>query len=155
MLGRHRNFQWIARNQQMSGLSFEIKTSESVQLTKFQKLMLINAQPIKFWLNLAGGFIALYLLWEHEIIKAILIGGPIIFAGTFLANKYSRLNEEEIAKTKMGIIFLQYSTKFGFACYLTSHVIIPLSIWYHNLILTAIGVVVLIVGLAGWSSTNA
>ena len=118
-----------------------------MELTKFEKLMLINAQPIKFWLNIIGGLIALYLLWEHDIIKAILIGGVIIFAGTFLATKYSKLNDEEISKTKMGKIFLQYSTKFGFFCYLFSHVLIPISFWYHNLVLTGVGLIVLIVGL--------
>ena len=118
-----------------------------MELSKFEKLMLINAQPIKFWLNIVGGLIALYLLWEHDIIKAILIGGAIIFAGTFLATKYSKLNDEEIAKTQMGNIFLQYSTKFGFMCYLISHVLIPISFWYHNLVLTGVGLLVLIVGL--------
>lgn len=111
--------------------------------------MLINAQPIKFWLNIVGGFIALYLLWEHEIIKAILIGGSIIFGGTFLATKYSKLNVEEIAKTRMGNIFLQYSTRFGLICYLISHVLIPLSIWYHNYVFTGVGLIALIVGLIG------
>lgn len=37
--------------------------------------MLINAQPIKFWLNIVGGFIALYFLWEQDIIKSILTVG--------------------------------------------------------------------------------
>ena len=50
-----------------------------MKLTKFEKLMLINAQPIKFWLNVAGGLIALYWLWEHDMIKAILIGGTKCF----------------------------------------------------------------------------
>ena len=111
--------------------------------------MLINAQPIKFWLNIAGGLIALYFLWEHDIIKAILIGGAILFAGTFLAKKYSKLNDEEIAKTKMGNIFLQYSTRFGLLCYLISHILIPVSFWYHNLIFTGVGLIVLIIGLMG------
>lgn len=111
--------------------------------------MLINAQPIKFWLNIVGGFIALYFLWEHDITKSILFGGTIIFAGTFLAKKYSKLNDEEIAKTKMGNIFLQYSTRFGLICYLISHILIPLSFWYHNLVFTGVGLTVLIVGLIG------
>lgn len=118
-----------------------------MKLTKFEKLMIINAQPIKFWLNIVGGLIALYLLWEHAIIKAISIGGVIIFAGTFLATKYSKLNNEEIAKTKMGNIFLQYSTKFGFICYLIGHILIPISFWYHDLVLAGVGLIVLIVGL--------
>src|SRR6188474_1082152 len=109
-----------------------------MELTKFEKLMLINAQPIKFWLNIAGGLIALYLLWKHDLIKAILIGGVVIFAGTFLAAKYSMQTDDEIAKTKMGKIFLQYATKFGFTCYLISHFLIPLSFWYHNLIFTGV-----------------
>ena len=111
--------------------------------------MLINAQPIKFWLNIVGGFIVLYFLWEHDIIKAILMGGTIIVAATILAKKYSKLNDEEIAKTKMGKIFLQYSTGFGLVCYLISHILIPISFWYHNLVFSGIGLIVLIVGLIG------
>ena len=120
-----------------------------MKLTKFEKLMLINAQPIKFWLNIVGGLIVLYFLWEHDIIKAILIGGTIIVAATILAKKYSRLNDEEIAKTKMGSIFLQYSTRFGLMCYLISHILIPVSFWYHNLVFSGVGLFVLIIGLIG------
>ena len=123
--------------------------SVQMELTTFKKLMLINAQPIKFWLNLAGGLIALYLLWENEPVKAILFGGAIIFAGTLFAKKYSKLNDEEIAKTIMGRIFLQYSTRFGFSCYLISHVLIPFSVWYHSLVLTGVGLIVLLIGLTG------
>jgi hypothetical protein len=50
-----------------------------MKLTKFEKLMLINAQPIKFLLNIVGGFIVLYFLSGHDIIKAILIGGTMFF----------------------------------------------------------------------------
>ena len=120
-----------------------------MKLTKFEKLMLINAQPIKFWLNIVGGFIVLYFLWEHDIIKAILIGGTIIVAASILAKKYSKLNVEEIAKTKIGNIFLQYSTRFGLVCYVISHILIPLSFWYHNLFFSGVGLIVLLVGLIG------
>ena len=120
-----------------------------MKLTKFEKLMLINAQPIKFWLNIVGGFIGLYFLWEHDLVKAILIGGTIIVAATILAKKYSKLNGEEIAKTKLGNIFLQYSTRFGLICYLISHILILLSFWYHNLVFSGVGIIVLIVGLIG------
>lgn len=118
-----------------------------MELTKFQRLMLINAQPIKFWLNIIGGLIALYFLWKHEIIYAIVVGGFIIFTATFLATKYSKLTIEEIAKTKIGNIFLRYATTFGFTCYLLSHILIPISFWLHSLILSGIGLLFLIIGL--------
>lgn len=116
-------------------------------LTKFQKLMLINAQPIKFWLNIIGALIALYFLWKHELINAMIFGGIIIFAGTLFATKYSKLSTEEIAKTRIGNIFLRYTTTFGFTCYLVSHILIPISFWHHNLILLGIGLLFLFFGL--------
>ena len=107
----------------------------------------MNAQPIKFWLNIIGGLIAIYFLWKHELIKAMLFGGIIILTGTFFATKCSKLTPEEIAKTKIGGIFLRYSTKFGLTCYLISHILIPTGFWYHNLILLGVGLLFLITGL--------
>ena len=109
-----------------------------MKLTKFEKLMLVNAQPIKFWLNIVGGFTVLYFLWEHDIIKAILLGGTIIFVATILAKKYSKLNDAEIAKTRMGNIFFTIFHKVGLICYLISHILIPLSFWYHNLVFSGL-----------------
>ena len=109
--------------------------------------MLINAQPIKFWLNIIGGLIALYFLWKHELINALIFGGIIIFTGTFFATKYSKLTTEEIAKTKIGNIFLRYTTPLGFTCYLISHILIPISVWYHNLFLLGAGLLFLLIGL--------
>ena len=119
----------------------------NMALTKFQRLMLMNAQPIKFWLNIIGGLIAIYFLWKHELINAMIFGGIIILTGTFFATKYSKLTPEEIAKTKIGGIFLRYSTKFGLTCYLISHILIPTAFWYHNLILLGVGLLFLITGL--------
>lgn len=109
--------------------------------------MLINAQPIKFWLNIIGGLIALYFLWKQELLIALILGGIIIFSGTIFATKYSKLTTEEIAKTKIGNIFLRYATPFGFTCYLISHILIPISFWLHSLILLGVGLLFLIIGL--------
>lgn len=109
--------------------------------------MLINAQPIKFWLNLVGGIIALYFLWKHELTYAIIFGGIIIFSGTFLAAKYSTSSLEQIAETLIGKAFLRYSSAFGLACYLGSHILIPLAFWLHRGILLGMGVVLLAIGL--------
>ncbi len=117
-----------------------------MSLTKFQKLMLLNAQPVKFWLNNVGGGIALFFLWNHAIMHALIFGGGIILFGTVLSAKISKTPPEELAKTNIGSIFLRYSTKFGFTCYLISHTLIPLSIWMHNFILTAAGLLALIIG---------
>lgn len=123
-------------------------------LTKFQRLMLINAQPIKFWFNIVGGLIALYFLWKHDIINALLFGGIVIFTGTFLAIKYSKLTTEEIAKTKIGNAFLRYSTTLGFTCYLISHILIPVSFWLHSFILLGAGLLFLIIGLMRLKNEN-
>jgi hypothetical protein len=118
-----------------------------MKLSRFQKVMLINAQPVKFWLNLVGGVIALYLLWAHKLAAALLSGGFFILAGTYHAKRYSRLKHEEVAQTRLGHIFLQYSTPFGFVCYLASHVLIPVSFWFHQWMVAGAGMVLLGIGL--------
>ena len=116
-------------------------------LTKFQRLMMINAHPIKFWANIIGGLITLYFLWKHDLFYALLLGGLIIFGGTFFTTKYSKLSLEEIAGTRLGNLFRHYTTPLGFTCYCISHIIIPVSFWYHELILFGIGIVFLMMGL--------
>lgn len=116
-------------------------------LTKFEKLMLINAHPSKLVLNTIGGTIALFYLWEHKILLAILLGGVFIVAGTIITTKFYKFNPEQIADTFFGKIFLRYSRAFGFIFYLASHILIPLSFWLHNLYLTAFGLILLASGL--------
>lgn len=120
----------------------ELKT-----LTKFQRLMLINAHPAKLLLNTFGGAIALFYLWENQILFAILFGGISIVAGTLITTKFYKFNPEIIAGTFFGEIFLQYASTFGFIFYLASHILIPLSFWLHNLKLTVIGLILLACGL--------
>ncbi len=101
-------------------------------MTKFEKLMLINAHPVKFWLNNAGGLIGIYFLWHHDLIKAILTGGLFIFGGTFLTVKVFSFNADDISKTYLGKLFLLCSSKPGFIIYMLSHILIPISSWFNN-----------------------
>ena len=120
----------------------ELKT-----LTKFQKLMLINAHPSKLVLNTIGGAIALFYLWKHQILFAILFGGLFIVAGTIITTQFYKFSLDKIADTFFGKIFLRYSTPFGFICYLASHIVIPLSFWLHNLLVSLLGLIILVCGL--------
>jgi hypothetical protein len=116
-------------------------------LTNFQKLMLINAHPAKMVLNIIGGVIALYFLWQHQLISAVLLGGIFIIAGTIIAIKFYTISPEKVADTFLGKMFLRYSTNLGFTFYLTSHILIPVSFWFHNLKLAAFGLILLVCGL--------
>lgn len=118
----------------------------SADMTKFQKLMLINAYPVKMVFNSVGGIGALYFLWEHELLYAIILGGIFIFSGTLLASK-SKASPIAISETFLGKIFLRYSTKWGFVCYLVSHALIPISFWFHNMYLAVLGALFLLIGL--------
>jgi len=117
------------------------------KLNKFQKLMLINAYPAKMFLNTIGGIIALYFLWEHQFLAAILCGGVLLLMGTILATRFSRFGRKEISSTFLGRVFLRYSTPFGFTCYAMSHILIPVSFWMHNFYMTGLGLFFLTCGL--------
>lgn len=122
--------------------------------SKFQRLMLINAYPSKLFLNTIGGIIALYFLWKHQFLVAILLGGVLIFMGTIIATKFSRFGREKISYTFWGKIFLRYSTPFGFTCYIMGHILIPISFWQHNFYLTGLGLFFLVYGLYNRKEKN-
>ena len=63
---------------------------------------------------------------------------------TFDENNFSL---DKIEDTFFGKIFLRYSTPFGFICYLASHIVIPLSFWLHNLLVSLLGLIILVCGL--------
>jgi hypothetical protein len=122
--------------------------------TKFQRLMLINAYPSKLLLNTIGGIIALFFLWKHQFLAAMLSGGVLILIGAIIATKFSRFGREKIGNTFVGKIFLRYSTPFGFICYLMSHTLIPISFWQHNFYLTGLGLFFLAFGLYNREEKN-
>lgn len=122
-----------------------------MHLTKLQKLMLINAYPIKLIFNSIGGIIALYFLWKRELLYSLILGAIFILGGTLMTIK-SKTPISVLADTFFGKVFMRYSTKWGFTCYSISHVIIPISFWCHNLYLAAMGTFFLLIGLVKFGS---
>ena len=118
-----------------------------MDLSRFQKLMLINAHPVKLAFNAVGGILALYYLYIHHLVLAILLGGLFIAAGTIFTTLIFRLDYEQISTSLFGKIFMHYSTKLGFTFYSISHFLIPLAFWFHNQYLLALGLICLLVGL--------
>src|SRR4030095_2656707 len=125
-----------------------------MKLSKFEKLMLVNAHPLKFSLNIAGGILALYLLWDQQLVNAILFGGIFIFLGTVLSLKIGNFDAHKIALNFWGRIFLRYSRPTGFILYLSGHIIIPIAFWFHNLQLCALGIFLLLLGQITKKHTN-
>jgi hypothetical protein len=117
-----------------------------MELTKFEKLMLVNAHPLKFYLNIAGAIAALYFLWNQQLVSAILFGGIFIFLGTALTLKIGHFDANKTAQNFWGRVFLRYSSPIGFTLYLSSHIIIPIAFWFHNLLLCALGIFLLLAG---------
>lgn len=117
-----------------------------MKLSKFEKLMLVNAHPLKFSLNIAGGLLALYLLWDQQLINAILFGGIFIFLGTVLTLKFGHFDADKTALNFWGRVFLRYSSPLGFILYLSGHIIIPIAFWFHSLQLCAVGIFLLLLG---------
>jgi len=128
------------------GNTSKAEIEHSMKLSKFEKLMPVNAHPLKFYLNIAGGILALYLLWHQQLFNAILIGGIFIFIGTILTLKTGHFDIHKVALNFWGQVFLRYSRPAGFILYLSGHIIIPIAFWFHNLQLYALGIFLLLLG---------
>ncbi len=80
------------------------------KLTRFQKLMLLNAHPLKQLLNYIGGAIGLYFLWLHKPFSAAIYGFGIIFFGSLISIVIGKSDPYETVKTNWGKIFLHYTS---------------------------------------------
>jgi hypothetical protein len=116
-------------------------------LSKFEKLMLLNAHPLKFSLNIIGGIIALYFLWEHMIVRALVFGAIFTFIGSIITLKFGHFDADKISLSFLGRIFLRYSNLISFLFYLSSHIIIPIGFWIHSIQLFVLGLILLMAGL--------
>jgi hypothetical protein len=113
--------------------------------TELQKVMLVNAHPIKLIFNAIGGGLGLYFLWQQDGLNALVIGFGICLLGTVFS-LFKKLDLEKTASTFWGKFFLCYSSGIGFALYLISHILIPYAFWIHNLFVALFGLLVLLVG---------
>ena len=115
-------------------------------LSGFQKLMLLNAHPIKMVFNYIGGAIGLYFLWQHRGWYALIFGLGVALLGTLISKLFGGYDAQKIASTLWGKIFLCYSTTIGFILYISSHILIPYACWAHNLYLGLLGLAFLCIG---------
>lgn len=119
--------------------------AQKTEFSELQKVMLINAAPIKLVFNTVGGAIALYFLWNHDGINALVYGLGIALLGTVFS-LFKKFDHKEIAKTVFGKWFLCYTSGIGFALYLISHILIPYAFWINNLSVALLGLLILFVG---------
>ena len=117
-----------------------------MKLNKFEKLMVLNAAPIKQVFNYSGGAIGMYFLWDHDWISALVYCLGIVFLGSILAAFVFRYKAEKVADSFSGKAYLRFSTPIGFSLYLASHILIPFSFWTHNLYFVALGLALFIAG---------
>jgi hypothetical protein len=117
------------------------------KFTQLQKIMLVNAHPVKNLLNLIGATLGLYYLWQNQVINALIFGFGLILVGTVLATGFGKFNPEKIASTFWGKIFLCYTNGVTFFLYIAAHILIPYGFWIHNLYVSLIGVLMLLAGL--------
>ncbi len=116
------------------------------RFTELQKVMLINAHPVKMVFNTIGGIIALYFLWQHQGINALVIGLGISLLGTVFT-LIKKFDYKKIATSFLGKLFMCYTSGIGFALYLTSHILVPYAFWIHNLYVALLGLLVLLIGI--------
>lgn len=117
------------------------------KFTELQKIMLINAHPVKNFLTFVGGAIACYYLWLGQGINALVFGFGLVLTGTLLVTGFGKFNPRKTASTFWGEIFLSYTNGVTFSLYIAAHILIPLAFWIHNLYVALIGLLMLSVGI--------
>ena len=117
------------------------------EFSEIEKVMLINAHPVKNLFNFIGLAFGLYFLWQKDAVMALITGlGPALL-GTIIATAFFKIDIEKLARTTWGKLFLCYTTKIGFGLYIASHILVPLGFWLNNLLVSVVGLFCLIIGV--------
>jgi hypothetical protein len=117
------------------------------QFSELQKVMLINAHPVKNIFNLISLPFIFYFLWIHDPIMALTTGLGIALLGTILATAFWKMDVVKISTTFFGKLYMCFATKIGFGLYITSHILIPLGFWLNNLSVALVGLMLMIIAI--------
>ncbi len=110
-----------------------------------EKQLYHQIHPAKLFTDWSAGFIALYFLWQHNLVVALIIMFVPSFAVSLLMVRY--LDLEKYKQSSFGRYVRVYMTRFIEMVRLAGYLVMALGAWYHVFWLIPLGVGI---ALLGW-----
>jgi len=110
-----------------------------------EKQLYHQIHPAKLFTDWSTGFIALYFLWQHNLIAALIIMFVPAITVSLLMVRY--LDLEKYKQSPFGRYVRVYMTRFIEIVRLAGYLVMVLGAWYHIFLLIPLGVGI---ALLGW-----
>ncbi len=110
-----------------------------------EKQLYHQIHPAKLFTDWSTGFIALYFLWQHNLVVALIIMFVPAIAVSLLMVRY--LDLEKYKQSPFGRYVRVYMTRFIEIVRLAGYLVMALGAWYHVFWLIPLGVGI---ALLGW-----
>ena len=103
--------------------------------------------PLKLFTDWTAGLIALYVLWQHQIVLGPVVAFVPPIPASFLIIRTANL--ERIKQSSFGCYVRRYMSNSVRLIRLTGNVIMMIGAWYHLLYLVPIGLIVIVLAWSG------
>jgi hypothetical protein len=115
-------------------------------VTQFQEKSLYHQiHPIKLLTDWSAGLIALYLLWQHNLVAALVVACvPSIFVSLIIV-RFANLEKYE--QSRFGRYIHKYMTRSMEVLRMAGYVVVAVGAWFHLGCLIPLG---LLLTLLGW-----
>jgi len=113
-------------------------------LTAQEKYLYHQIHPAKLATDWGTGFVALYLLWRHELIAALIVMFVPAMVASFLIVRYVSLASYK--QSAFGRYVKRYMTRAMEAIRIAGNVSMMIGAWYHLLWLPVAGLLVILFG---------
>jgi putative flippase GtrA len=103
--------------------------------------------PLKLFTDWGAGLIALYLLWQHQIVLGLVVAFVPSILASFLIIRTANL--ERLKQSSFGRYVRRYMSNSIRLIRLTGNVVMMIGAWYHLLYLIPIGLIVIVLAWSG------
>lgn len=118
---------------------------QGVSILEFKEKKLYHQiHPVKLLVDWCTGIIALYFIWLHEIVVALLIMLIPAMIASFVIIQF--VNLDKYKQSPFGIYMLHHMTKRWEAVRLIGFIIAILAAWFHVLWLIFVGILIILFG---------
>ncbi len=113
-------------------------------MTLQEKSLYHQIHPLKLFTDWSTGIVALYSLWQHDLITALIIGvvPPVIVS--LLLVRF--VNFEKYKESRFGKYVSQYMTRTIELIRLAGYAIMAIGAWFHFMLLIPLGLLVVLLG---------
>lgn len=112
-----------------------------------EKELYHEIHPLKLFTDWSAGLIALYVLWQHEIVLGLVLAFvPSILASLLIIRT---VNLERFRESSAGRYVKRYMSNSIRLIRLTGNLVMMIGAWYHLLYLIPVGLIVIVLAWSG------